>query len=178
MHAHKGSRIGGIQQGLGRGETPCASLGFKWRTLYIKSLLCSNTDDRHHDPWKVHFSCFITIPPSVDHLLSNSTDPGGGGVCNTTSWNILYFLENPISYFWTWSKGWLGFPDLWSGQKPWWNWYLTPMVKPNPLSLPPHWGPWDLFRSFKVCSHAREKEWDAESNGQLPHLFIPSKSAT
>ena len=23
---------------------------------------------------------------------------------------------------------WLGFPDLWSGQKPRWNWYLTPMV--------------------------------------------------
>ena len=23
---------------------------------------------------------------------------------------------------------WLGFPDLWSGQKPWWNWYLTPVV--------------------------------------------------
>ena len=23
-------------------------------------------------------------------------------------------------------EGWLGFPDLWSGQKPWWNWYLTP----------------------------------------------------
>ena len=25
-------------------------------------------------------------------------------------------------------EGWLGFPDLWSGQKPWWNWYLTPLV--------------------------------------------------
>ena len=25
-------------------------------------------------------------------------------------------------------EGWLGFPDLWSGQKPWWNWYLTPVM--------------------------------------------------
>ena len=25
-------------------------------------------------------------------------------------------------------EGWLGYPDLWSGQKPWWNWYLTPVV--------------------------------------------------
>ena len=25
-------------------------------------------------------------------------------------------------------KGWLGFLDLWFGQKPWWNWYLTPVM--------------------------------------------------
>ena len=25
-------------------------------------------------------------------------------------------------------KVWLVFPDLWSGQKPWWNWYLTPVM--------------------------------------------------
>ena len=25
-----------------------------------------------------------------------------------------------------------------------------------PLSLPPRWCPWDLFRSFKVCSDAKE----------------------
>ena len=24
---------------------------------------------------------------------------------------------------------WFGFPDLWSGQKPCWYWYLTPVVK-------------------------------------------------
>ena len=28
---------------------------------------------------------------------------------------------------------------------------------PNPLSSPPYWGPWDLFRSFKVCSDAKER---------------------
>ena len=39
--------------------------------------------------------------------------------------------------------------------------------------------PWDLCRSFKVCSDTkeRERERDAESNGELPHLSIPSKIA-
>ena len=46
------------------------------------------------------------------------------------------------------------------------------------LSPPPRWGPWDIFRPFKVCSVAKESEWDAESNGKLPHLFIRSKTAT
>ena len=36
--------------------------------------------------------------------------------------------------------------------------------------------PLDLFRTFKVCSYARE--WSAESNEKLPHLFIPSKTTT
>ena len=31
---------------------------------------------------------------------------------------------------------------------------------------------------FKVCSEAKEKEWGAESNRKLLHLFIPSKTAT
>ena len=26
------------------------------------------------------------------------------------------------------TEGWLESPDLWFGQKPWWNWYLTPLV--------------------------------------------------
>ena len=38
--------------------------------------------------------------------------------------------------------------------------------------------PWDLFRYLKICSDAKEREWDAESNGKLPNLFIPSKTAT
>ena len=29
-----------------------------------------------------------------------------------------------------------------------------------------------------VCSDAKEREWGAESNGNVPHLFIPSKTAT
>ena len=32
----------------------------------------------------------------------------------------------------------------------------------------------DLLRSVQML----KREWDAESNGKLPHLFIPSKTAT
>ena len=32
----------------------------------------------------------------------------------------------------------------------------------------------DLFRSVEMLN----TEWDAESNGKLPHLFIPSKTVT
>ena len=32
----------------------------------------------------------------------------------------------------------------------------------------------DLLRSVQIL----EGEWGAESNGELPHLFIPSKTAT
>ena len=48
------------------------------------------------------------------------------------------------------------------------------------IQSPPHWCPWDIFRSFDVCSDAkkREREWGAESNRKLPHLFIPSKTVT
>ena len=64
-------------------------------------------------------------------------------------------------------EGWLGFPDLWSGQKPWWNWYLTPVVNfgevrraqlTKSILLTSSLVPWDIFRSFKVCS-------DAEATG-------------
>ena len=34
-----------------------------------------------------------------------------------------------------------------------------------------------LFRFFKVCSDGKERV-GAESSGKLPHLFIPSKTAT
>ena len=37
--------------------------------------------------------------------------------------------------------------------------------------------PLGSFRSFKVCSDAKER-LGAERNGKLPHLFIPSKTAT
>ena len=42
---------------------------------------------------------------------------------------------------------------------------------------PPRWCPCDLFRSFKVCSDAKERV-GAESNGKLPHLFISCKTTT
>ena len=36
------------------------------------------------------------------------------------------------------------------------------------------WCPWDLLRFVQML----KREWHAESNGKLPHLFIPSKTAT
>ena len=80
-------------------------------------------------------------------------------------------------------KGRLGFPDLRSGQKLWWNWYLTPVVNFGEVQraqsakstlLTSTLVPWDLLRSFQML----KREWGAESNGKLPHLFIPSKTAT
>ena len=38
------------------------------------------------------------------------------------------------------------------------------------------WCPWDLFRSLRSV-HMLKREWGAENNGKLPHLFIPSKTA-
>ena len=36
---------------------------------------------------------------------------------------------------------------------------------------------WDLFRSFKVCSDDKERV-ECGKNGNPPHLFIPSNTAT
>ena len=49
---------------------------------------------------------------------------------------LSFFWENKLYrhiiiydyYTWTGGEDWLGFPDLSSGQKPWRNWYLTPVV--------------------------------------------------
>ena len=46
----------------------------------------------------------------------------------------------------------------------------------GPVSQISTWCPWDLVKSFKVSSDA--KEWGAESSGKIPHLFIPSKRTT
>ena len=45
----------------------------------------------------------------------------------------------------------------------------------NPLFS---WSPWNLFRFFKVCSDAKERERGAERTGKLPQLAIPSKTTT
>ena len=79
-------------------------------------------------------------------------------------------------------ESWLEFLDLWSGQKPWWNWYLTPVVnfgevRRAQLAKSTHVTSWDLFRSFKICSDAKW-EWGADSNGKLSKLLIPSKTTT
>ena len=33
------------------------------------------------------------------------------------------------------------------------------------------------MESFKVCSDVKEREWGAESNGKLLHVFLPGKTA-
>ena len=47
-------------------------------------------------------------------------------------------------------------------------------TQPNSLFSPPFSGPWELFRPVQML----KREWSAESNGKLLHLFIPSKTAT
>ena len=42
------------------------------------------------------------------------------------------------------------------------------------LSSLPRWCLWDLLRSAQML----KREWGAESNGNLPHLFIPCKTET
>ena len=81
----------------------------------------------------------------------------------------------------------MGFSDLWSGQKPWWNRYLTPVVnfwelrwaqlaKSSLLTSTLRWCPWDIYRPLKFVLMLK-REWGAENNGKLPHLSIPSKTA-
>ena len=83
-------------------------------------------------------------------------------------------------------EGWLGFPDLWSGQKPWWNRYLTPVVnfRWNPegsvsqIHSPHlHVGAPGIFLDLLRSVQMLRREWGAEINGKLPHLSIPSKTA-
>ena len=51
---------------------------------------------------------------------------------NIVSNSVLHQFETlcvcVYIYIYIWGEEWLGFPDLWSGQKPWWNWYLTTVV--------------------------------------------------
>ena len=88
-------------------------------------------------------------------------------------------LLNPVFYG---GEEWLGFPDLWSVQKSWWNSqaYLTPVanfgeVRRAQLAkctlLTSVLGPLGSFQMLK-------RGWGAESNRKLLHLFIPSKTAT
>ena len=82
---------------------------------------------------------------------------------------------------------WMGFPGVWSCQKPSWNWYLIPVMNfgevwraqlAKSTLLTSTLGPWDIFRTFKICSDAKKRAWDMESNGKLLHLFISSKTET
>ena len=84
-------------------------------------------------------------------------------------------------------EGWLGFPDLWSGQKHWWNWYFNPCGEfwwslEGPVSQihSPHLhaGAPGIFSDFLRSVQMLKRERCVESNGKLPNLFIPSKIAT
>ena len=71
--------------------------------------------------------------------------------------------QNNTAYFASGGDGWLEFPDIWSGRKPWWNWYLilevnfgevrrTQLAKSTILA-----STLEPLGSFKVCSDAKER---------------------
>ena len=77
---------------------------------------------------------------------------------------------------------WLVYSDLWSGQKPWWNWYLTPVVNFSEVRRAQlakstvrtsTLVPLEYFQIFLRFVQMLKTEWGAESNGKLPHLFNP-----
>ena len=88
-----------------------------------------------------------------------------------------YFMGNILE---AGCEGWLGFPDFRSGQKPWWDWYLTLVVNLGEIWMA------QLAKSTLLTSTlvhlalfiAKEREWWAESNEKLPHLFILGETAT
>ena len=41
----------------------------------------------------------------------------------------------------------------------------------------PHVGAHGIFSDFLRSAHMLKREWGGESNGKLPHLFIPGKTA-
>ena len=82
-------------------------------------------------------------------------------------------------------EGWLGFPYLWNGQKPWWNRYLTcgefwwsPEGPVSQIHSPHlHVGAPGTFSDLLMSVRMLKRKWGAESNGKLPYLSIPSKTA-
>ena len=69
----------------------------------------------------------------------------------------------------------LRFPDLSSVQKPWWNWYLTPVVHFGQVrrahSYHIHVGVTGIFSDLLMFVQILKREWGAGSNGKLPYLF-------
>ena len=69
---------------------------------------------------------------------------------------------------------------FWS--KPWWKWYLTPVVNFSDVRRsqlakstlsPTSWFPWDLFRAFKVYSNSKEKQQESTAPIQSPVKLQP-----
>ena len=72
--------------------------------------------------WKSKSEAFYL---SSSWVVSNDKEPQ-----SITTFNGGLESENEVSlYIKFGGEGWFGFPDLWYGQNPWWNWYLTPVVK-------------------------------------------------
>ena len=88
---------------------------------------------------------------------------------------------NQLSPYIYGGEGWFGFPNIWSGQKSLWKWYLTPVVNFGEVrraqlakSTPHlHVGAPGSFRSFKVCSDAEVRV----GCGKQPPYSIPGKTA-
>ena len=81
--------------------------------------------------------------------------------------NSNIWLRKARIYHYNWRVGeGLEFPDLWSGQEPWWNWCLTSVVNFGEVRraqlakstlLSSTLCPLDLFRYFQVYSDAKER---------------------
>ena len=105
----------------------------------------------------------------------------------TTRHPVLLSDSNHFSRSWLFGAvaPWIFYFYIWSGQKPWWNWYLTPVVNfggpEGPVSQirSPHLldGAPGIFSDLLRSVQMLRSEWGAESNGKLPHLLIPSKTA-
>ena len=113
-------------------------------------------------------------------IVWNNIDPELHG-------DIRLFFFFLVFYCLFGGERWLGFLDLWSGQKLWWNWCLNSCGEFR-------WSPEDpvsqihtphllvdtpgIFSDLLRFVQMLKREWGAESNGNLLHLFIPSKAAT
>ena len=83
------------------------------------------------------------------------------------------------------AEGWLGFLDLWSGPlmelifNPCGEFQWSPEGPVSQIHSP-HLlvGAPGIFSDLLRLVQMLMREWGAESNGKLPHLFIPSKTAT
>ena len=74
--------------------------------------------------------------------------------------------------------------DLWSGQKLWWilnpcgDFRWSPEGPVNQIHCSHlHSGTSGIFSDLLRSVQMPKREWGEESNGKLPHLFIPSKTA-
>ena len=98
------------------------------------------------------------------------------------SWNL--FFAHVISKG---GEGWLRFPDLWCGKKTLillifnssgdFRW--SPEGPVSHIHSPYfHADAPGIFLDLLRYVHTLKREWSVESNGKLPHLFIPSKIVT